>query len=223
MNVPEPISYFMTSSCRSCLSISQQAINIKMKFFCMSYQKLPISIVFTNVFSCKQWMPLHQSFIKSNLVLISVLPEKLLSLLCCSFFFPFLAEGAWISFYTWLWLHLHRSGNKKQVWRICHDPAELQTTETYVMIPLCLIVTKEESVCACPHECVDIPYSKECFHCQIFLRRENEDLTEDLISRYLPDMSIKLEREHTLSKHQYSTEPGLSALLVTWDVHAGFR
>lgn len=89
MNLPEPISYFMTSSCRSCLSISQQAINIKMKFFCMSYQKLPISIAFTNVFSCKQRIPLHQSFIKSNLVLISVLSEKLLSPLCCSlFFFP---------------------------------------------------------------------------------------------------------------------------------------
>lgn len=87
MNLAEPISSFMTSSCRSCLSISEQVINIKMKFFCMSYQKLPLSIVFTNVFSCKQWMPLHQSFIKSNLVLISVLSEKVLSLLCCFVFF----------------------------------------------------------------------------------------------------------------------------------------
>lgn len=33
MNLPEPISYFMTSSCWSCLSISEQVINIKMKFF----------------------------------------------------------------------------------------------------------------------------------------------------------------------------------------------
>lgn len=112
MNLPEPISYFMTSSCWSCLSISEQVINIKMKFFCMSYQKPPISIVFTNVFSCKEWMPLHQSFIKSNLVLISVLSEKVFSLSFVIFFF-FLAEGTWISFYTWLWLHLHQSGNKK--------------------------------------------------------------------------------------------------------------
>lgn len=33
MNLPEPILHFMTSSRRSCLSILQQVINIKMIFF----------------------------------------------------------------------------------------------------------------------------------------------------------------------------------------------
>lgn len=87
------------------------------------------------------------------------------------------------------------------------------------MIPLCPIVTKEESTCAHAHECVNIPSSKECFHCQIFLRRESEDLTEDLISRSLPDMSIELERGYTFPKHQCSTELGLSASLVAWEAH----
>lgn len=130
MNLPEPISYFMTSSCWSCLSISEQVINIKMKFFCMSYQKPPISIVFTNVFSCKEWMPLHQSFIKSNLVLISVLSEKVFSL-------SFVFFSSWQKVHEYHFTHdcgciSINQEIKKYMWRIYHGPGELQTVEIFV-------------------------------------------------------------------------------------------
>lgn len=99
----------------------------------MSYLKLPDINCFPDFFPCKHWIPLHQSFIPTNLVPISLFaPQVFFS----SYLWLFrLSRGAWILFYTPLWLHLHRSGNKKWVWRMCPDPAGLQTTETWVMIP----------------------------------------------------------------------------------------
>lgn len=54
MNLPEPILHFMTSSRRSCLSILQQVINIKMIFFaCVikSFQYQLFSQMFSPVIS----------------------------------------------------------------------------------------------------------------------------------------------------------------------------
>lgn len=137
MNFPEPISPFMTSSCSSCLSISKQAINIKMKFFCMSYQS--------------SWHQLFSQMFSpaiSERLFINLLSKAILFWLLSyhkSFFLP-------PHPFSWKTMHeyhftLHcgcisidqKIIIKKKTWRMCHDPAELRTTETHVMIALCLI------------------------------------------------------------------------------------
>lgn len=150
MNLPASISSFMTSSCPRYWSISLQAINIKMKFL--------------SVLLKVSWHHLFSYFFLASFgyLFINLLFQPILFQFLSShkkhFFSPFyfwlffLSRGAWILFYTPLWLHLHRSGNKKWVWRMCRDPAGLQTAETCVMISQLLIaVADAEAVCRFPH------------------------------------------------------------------------
>lgn len=111
MDLPASVSSFMTSSCQRYRSISLQAINIKMKFL--------------SVLSKASWHQLFSQFLPP--ASIEYLFINLLSNQSCSnfslptesFFFPFyfwlffLSRGAWILFYTPLWLDLHWSGNRK--------------------------------------------------------------------------------------------------------------
>lgn len=120
MNLPASISSFMTSSCPRYWSISLQAINIKMKFL-----SVLLKVSWHHLFSYFFLASFGYLFI--NLLFQPILFQFLSSHkkpFFSSFYFWlfFLSRGAWILFYTPLWLHLHRSGNKKWVWRMCREP-----------------------------------------------------------------------------------------------------
>lgn len=170
MNFPEPISPFMTSSCSSCLSISKQAINIKMKFFCMSYQS--------------SWHQLFSQMFSpaiSERLFINLLSKAILFWLLSyhkSFFLPS-HPFSWKTMHEYHFtLHcgcisIDQKIIIKKTWRMCHDPAELRTTETHVMIALCLIQwQKNGSIWACLHKCVSIVllfFPKGCFQSKTLL------------------------------------------------------
>lgn len=147
MNLPASISSFMTSSCQRYRSISLQAINIKMKFLSV-LSKASWHQLFSQFFSLQALNTSSSIFYPTDLVPISLFPQKALFFPSFYFWLFFLSGGAWILFYTPLWLYLHRSRNKKGVWRMCRDPAGLQTTETCVMIPWFQVaVADKKAVC----------------------------------------------------------------------------
>lgn len=136
-------------------SISLQAINIKMKFLSI-LSKASWHQLFSQFFPLQALNTSSSIFYPANLVPISLFPQK-------AFFAPpfylwlfFLSQGTWILFYTPLWLHLHRSGNKKGFWRMCRDPARLQTAETCVMIPRLQVAAPTRRLCAGLHKWVCI-------------------------------------------------------------------
>lgn len=135
MNLPASALSFMTPSCCRCRSISLHTINIQMKFLSV-LSKASRHRLFSQFFSpCKRWTPLHQSFIPTNPVPVSLFPQKAFFSPPSIFDFSFSAE---VHEY-YLTLHCGcisiDQEIKTRVRGMRLDPAGLLTTETRVTIP----------------------------------------------------------------------------------------
>lgn len=146
MNLPASISSFMTSSCQRYRSISLQAINIKMKFLSV-LSKASWHQLFLQFFSLQALNTSSSIFYPANLVPISLFPQK-------AFFPPSIFGFSFSAEVHEYYFTLHcgcisiDQEIKRGVWRMCRDPAGLQTTETCVMIPrLQVAVADKKAVC----------------------------------------------------------------------------
>lgn len=180
MNFLEPISPFMTSSRSSCLSISKQAINIKMKFFaclikasdincfhkCFLLQALNASSsIFYQKQSCYDfsliakapssclplsWQKIHEYHFTVHCGCISIDQEIIIK--------KDLKDVSWPC----------RVANNRNT---CND--------FIVPDPL----TKEGSLWACPQMCLTC-FSPPggCFHCRTFSSKDTEDFRVHLTS-----------------------------------------
>lgn len=147
MNVPASISSFMTSSCQRYRSISLQAINIKMKFLSV-LSKASWHQLFSQFFPCKHWIPLHQSFIQPILFQFLSSHKKLFFSPPSIFDFSFLAEVHEYYFTLHCGCISIDQEIERGVWRMCRDPAGLQTTGMCVMISqLQVAVADRKAVC----------------------------------------------------------------------------
>lgn len=162
-------------------------------------------------------------FHQSNLAPISLFSQI--------FFLQLLPLSRWKTqeyhFMPQCWLNLHqlqREGRGGMIWRMCHDPAELQTAETHVndsTRPDTL--TKEEITIACRHclyvlFCFYSPSPRDLSSAETFLSKDAEGFTVHLISDIPTEARKKI---NICQKFPYRQSLAMWSQLI-WPLHHMF-